>query len=104
MENRLTEAANSLSKPARISYWVLLLTFVFVGWLHLATPLLAVLFSYFVLDKLQFGTRRWLAVFLFLAVLFGIAYALAHLINQAVVALPKIADTAIPSIIAWAEA
>ncbi|PYJ05668.1 MAG: hypothetical protein DME25_08055 [Verrucomicrobia bacterium] len=92
-----------MSKPARISYWILLLTIVLVGWLHLATLLLAVLFSYFVLHKLQFGRRPWLAVSLFLGVLLGIAYGLAHFINQAVVALPKIADTAIPSIIAWAQ-
>jgi predicted PurR-regulated permease PerM len=92
-----------MSKPARISYWVLLFTVVLVGWLHLATPLLAVLFSYFVLSRLQIGRSRWVAVLLFLVVLLLLAYGLAHLINQAIVALPKVADTAIPSIIAWAE-
>src|SRR6266542_624706 len=93
-----------MTRPARISYWVLVLTMVFVGWLHLATPFLAVLFSYFIVSKLQFGRRRWLAVSLFLVVLLGFAYAVAHVINQAVIALPKIANTAIPSIIALAEA
>ncbi len=93
-----------MTLPARISYWVLLLTIVFVGWLHLATPLLAVLFSYFLLSKLHLIKARWLAVTLFLVVLLGIAYALAHVINQSIIALPKIANTAIPSIIAYAEA
>ena len=30
-----------MTKPARISYWFIFLTIVCVGWLHLATPLLA---------------------------------------------------------------
>src|ERR1043166_2934489 len=75
-----------MSKPARISYWVLLFTVVLVGWLHLATPLLAVLFSYFVLSRLQIGRSRWVAVLLFLVVLLLLAYGLAHLINQAIIA------------------
>ena len=42
---------------------------------------------------------KWLAVVLFLVIVIGIAYAVAHLINQTVGALPVIADKAIPSII-----
>jgi predicted PurR-regulated permease PerM len=92
-----------MSKPARLSYWFILVTLVLVGWLHLATPLIAALFSYFVLEKLRFTRSRWLAVLLFVVVLLGIAYGLGHFINQAVVALPKIAHTVVPSIIAWAQ-
>jgi predicted PurR-regulated permease PerM len=94
-----------MTKPARISYWFILITIVLVGWLHLATPLLAALFSYFALSKLRFGTQsKWVPVSLFFIALLGIAAGAAYFINQSLVALPKIAETAIPSIIHWAEA
>jgi predicted PurR-regulated permease PerM len=43
------------------------------------------------------------AVALFAVVLLGIAYALAYFIKQAIDTLPKVAQTAVPSIIAFAE-
>ena len=92
-----------LSRPARVSYWFILVTMVIVGWLHVATPLLAALFSYFVLTRLHFLRNRWAAVAVFVVVLLGIAYGLAFFIKQTIRALPKIAETAIPSIITWAE-
>jgi len=69
--------------------------------LHLATPLLAALFSYLALTRFSFSGRRgkWLAVVVFLALLGAMAYGLGFFINQAVRALPEIADKAIPSII-----
>jgi predicted PurR-regulated permease PerM len=79
-------------------------TILIVGWLHLATPLLTTLFAYFVLSKLSFGGKgKWLPVSLFVIVVIGIAYGLAHFTNQALKALPKIAETTIPSVLAWAE-
>jgi predicted PurR-regulated permease PerM len=92
-----------LSRQARVSYWFILLTLVVVGWLHLATPLLSVLFSYFVLSRLNFTRQRWVAVIVFVIVLLAIAYGLAYFINRTVKTLPGIAETAIPSIIEWAE-
>jgi predicted PurR-regulated permease PerM len=92
-----------LAKPARVSFVILALTLILVGWLRLSTPLLAVLFSYFVLQKLDFARSKWVAVALFTIVLLGIAYGLAHFINQTIAALPKIADEAIPVVIDWAE-
>jgi predicted PurR-regulated permease PerM len=89
----------------RVSYLFILATFILVGWLHMATPLLAALFSYLALTKLHFVKRRgkWLAVILFLILVSGIAYALGNFITQTVRALPEIADTAIPSVIQWAR-
>ena len=93
-----------MTKPARISYWFIFLTIVCVGWLHLATPLLAALFSYFVLSKLSFGTHgKWLPVSLFVIVILGSSSGLAYFANQSVNALPKIIETTIPSFITWAE-
>ena len=90
-----------MTKPARISYWFIFLTIVCVGWLHLATPLLAALFSYFALSKLDFGTRsKWLPVSLFTVLIVGIALGLAYFVQQSIYALPRIAETTIPSFIA----
>ena len=91
------------TRPVRVSYLFMLATLVLVGWLHLATPLLAALFSYLALTRLHWGKRRWLAVGLFLGLLAGLAYGLGHFINHAVRALPEIADKAIPSILQWAR-
>ncbi len=94
-----------MTKPARVSYWFILSTIVLVGWLKLATPLLAALFSYFVLSKLSFGTKsKWGPVSVFIVLLLGISIGLAWFASQTVVTLPKIAETAIPSVITWAEA
>ena len=55
--------------PQRVSYAVVLLTFVLVGWLHLATPFLVTLFGYLALEKLSFWKRggKWTATALFVA-------------------------------------
>lgn len=93
-----------MTKPARISYWFIFLTIVCVGWLKLATPLLAALFSYFALSRLSFGTRgKWLPVSVFVVVIIGTSLGIAYFVNQSVYALPKIVETTIPSFIAWAE-
>ncbi len=93
-------------KPARISYWFIAGTLIVVGWLHLATPLLAILFSYLALTKLNFLKHRgkWVAVALFLVLVSALAYGLGYVINQAVQTLPDVlADQAIPLGIQWAK-
>ncbi len=66
--------------PARLSYGVLAVTIILAGLLHLGTPLLVVLFSYFALRQLYFLTKRkWLALILFIVVVAGIATAAAYL-------------------------
>ncbi len=93
------------SRLVRVSYLFMLGALSVVGWMHLATPLLTVLFSYLALTKLHFFKRggKGLAVVLFLVLVSGIAYALGHFISHTVRALPVIADKAIPSIIDWAQ-
>jgi hypothetical protein len=60
----MTEADPMPSKPGtgpdpvRISYIFIALMLVLVGWLHLATPLITVLFSHFALWKFLFGYRK----------------------------------------------
>jgi predicted PurR-regulated permease PerM len=90
--------------PARLSYGVLALTLVLAGVLHLAVPLLVILFSYLALRQFYFLTkRRWLALVLFIVVVLGIAAAAVSFTRAAILALPDVADTSIPSASAWAQ-
>ena len=94
-----------MTNQARVSYLVLALTLILVGYLKLGAPLLAILFSYFVLTQLsKFIPNKWftLAVFIFLVV--AISYTAIHFTRAAIAALPKIADNSIPSALTWAEA
>jgi predicted PurR-regulated permease PerM len=89
----------------RISYLFMVGLFVAVAALHLATPLLAALFSYLALSRLVLFKRggRWVAVALFLVLLSAAAYSLGWFINNTIQALPDIADNSIPPLIAWAK-
>ena len=93
-----------MSQPNRISFVFILLVFVLAGWLHMGALLLSVLFSYFVIRKLDFIKPRgnWLAVAIFLTLLAVLAYALTYFIQATVQALPNIAEKAVPVIIRWA--
>src|SRR6266850_1513492 len=94
-----------VSRPARVSYLFMVGTIILVGALHLATPLLAALFTYLALATLHFLKRRgkWVAIVLFLILLAALAQGLAFFINQAVRTLPEIAREAIPKVIQWAK-
>jgi predicted PurR-regulated permease PerM len=93
-----------MTTPARLSYGVLALTLVLAGVLHLAVPLLVILFSYLALRQLYFLTqRKWLALVLFIVVVLGIAAAAVYFTRAAILALPDVADTSIPSASAWAQ-
>jgi predicted PurR-regulated permease PerM len=90
--------------PTRLSYGVLAATIILAGLLHLGVPLLVVLFSYFALRQLYFVTKRkWLALILFGIVVAGIAAAAVYFTRAAILALPDVADTSIPSASAWAQ-
>jgi predicted PurR-regulated permease PerM len=90
--------------PTRVSYAVLAATIILAGFLHLGAPLLVVLFSYFALRQLYFFTRRkWLALALFIIVVAGIGTAGVYFTRAAILALPDVADTSIPTASAWAQ-
>jgi predicted PurR-regulated permease PerM len=94
----------AMTNQARLSYIVLAVTLLLVGVLQLGVPLLALLFSYFVLTKLaRFIPNKWLTLIVFILLVAGISYTATHFIRAAISALPKIADNSIPSAIAWAE-
>ena len=93
-----------MSTSTRVSYGVLALTIILAGFLHLGPPLLVVLFSYFALRQLYYLTKRkWLALLLFLIVVTCIAVAAVYFTRAAIIALPNVAETSIPSASAWAQ-
>ncbi len=99
-----------LLRPRTLSFFAVVLVFVLVGWLHLATPLLSVLFSCFVLGKIYWAlgrmrvTGKWATIAMFSVVLLGIAFGLGKFVKQAVVALPNMASIVVPSVIEWTQA
>ncbi|HYG33278.1 MAG TPA: hypothetical protein VEC99_00750, partial [Clostridia bacterium] len=95
----------TLTKSARFSYLFMVGLLVAMVFLHLATPLLAALFTYLALDCLQVVKRgrRWVAVGVFLILVTAVTYGAAHFLNQTVRALPEIANKAIPSILETAK-
>jgi predicted PurR-regulated permease PerM len=90
--------------PTRVSYAVLAATIVLAGFLNLGGPLLVMLFSYFALRQLYYLTRRkWVALALFVVVVAAVVAVGAYLTRAAILALPDVADTSIPSASAWAQ-
>ena len=89
--------------PIRISYAFIVLMIVLVAWLHLATPLLTVLFSYFALQRLRLGGKKWIAIALFVFLVLALSYGLAFFFHHLVEVLPKVASTTIPTVIEFAK-
>ncbi|MGE5207734.1 MAG: AI-2E family transporter [Alphaproteobacteria bacterium] len=90
--------------PTRVSYAVLAATIILAGFLDLGGPLLVMLFSYFALRQLYYLTRRkWLALALFVVVVAAVVTVGAYLTRAAILALPDVADSSIPSASAWAQ-
>jgi predicted PurR-regulated permease PerM len=94
-----------MSRSTRISFGFILLVLVLTGWLDMGALLLSVLFSYFIITKLNFMKPRgkWIAVAIFLMLLAVLAYAATYFIHATVKALPRIAERAVPVVIQWAS-
>ncbi|HEY0551310.1 MAG TPA: AI-2E family transporter [Verrucomicrobiae bacterium] len=92
-----------MSLPARLSYAFIAVTIIAAGWLHLATPLVTVLFCFFALHVLSFGGRKWLSIALFLILLTGAGVGFYYFLKQTIQAAPRIAETTIPVVLEYAE-
>src|SRR5947199_9222387 len=92
-----------MTRAARFSYFFLIAVIVLAAAIHLATPLVTVLFSFVGLPKLCFGLRKWLSLVLFFVGVAATLYGLGFLIRQAFIAFPKIASESIPPFIAYAQ-
>lgn len=87
----------------RISYLFLVGVLIAVAVLQSATPLLTVLFSYFALNRLNFGNRKGLAVLIFVILVSAIFYGFVFFVRESVKTLPSVAETAIPIVIQKAQ-
>jgi len=95
---------NSMSRLARYSYIFMVLMLVLVGWMHLATPLITVLFAYFALNKLHFAPRfKWLAVATFVVLVVAIFCGFVVFIKHALEVLPAMAEVTIPKVVEYAR-
>jgi len=94
-----------ITTSARVSYVIMAVLFVLVGWLHVGTLLLTVLFGYFALNFLSFGRSKALAVVLYLIGVLAISYGLYYFSSQLYKtrALPEIAERTIPAVVNFAE-
>jgi predicted PurR-regulated permease PerM len=91
------------SRPIYYSYIFFAATIILVAWLHLATPLLTVLFCYFLIKKLYITRSKTLALLLFFFVTILSFYAFVIFVRHALKGLPEIAETSIPKVMAYAE-
>jgi predicted PurR-regulated permease PerM len=74
-----------------------------VGLFKLATPFLTVLFAYLILNTFRFWNKKWIAVVLLLIMVGLIFYGFIYFVNEGLVALPKVAATSIPILLAQAK-
>src|SRR5688572_24603049 len=86
-----------------LGYWLVFLMLVMAGWLDLATPLLAVLFSYFILTKLRYGTNKIVPACVFIVLVLGISYGFGYVIKEAIDALPKVFEESFPKVLSYAN-
>jgi predicted PurR-regulated permease PerM len=92
-----------MSQPARISYVIMAVLLLLIGWLHLGTLILTVLFGYFALQRFSFGRSKLLGVTLYLIAVVAIGCGLFYFSRQAYVTAPRIAETTIPAVVEYAE-
>ena len=86
-----------------ISYLILGLALLLMAWLKLGLFLLATLFGYLVLQKLSFKRSRLLSVALYLVLVTVLVGGLVYSLNLAYRVLPKIVETSVPAMTAFAE-
>jgi predicted PurR-regulated permease PerM len=103
MSDTETRRLTHENRPIYISYFFLAATLFLVGSLHLATPLLTVLFCYFVIHKLHVVRSKALTLLLFTTVIALAFYSFALFVRSALKGLPDIAEQSIPRIIGYAE-
>ena len=92
-----------MNLPARLSYAFIALLIIAAAWLHLATPLVTVLFCFFALHMLSFGGRKRLGLTLFVILLAGVGVGFYFFIKHTIAAVPSIAETTIPKVLEWTE-
>ena len=94
---------NNMSLPTRISYVIMAVMLVLLGWLQLSTLVLTTLFGYFALQKFSIRKNKIMGVVIYVIVVVLAIWGLVFVLNRARETLPKIADKTIPAIVNYAE-
>jgi len=94
-----------MTTSARISYVIMAVLLVLIGWLHMATLVLTALFGYFALNFLSFGRSKTLGVVLYVIVVLSVGYGFYYFSAQVykTQAIPEIAEKTIPAVVNFAE-
>jgi predicted PurR-regulated permease PerM len=92
-----------MTTSARISYAMMAVLLVLIGWLHLGVLVLTSFFGYFALQKFSFGKNKFLGVALYVIVVAIIGYGLVYFSRQVRIQMPGIAETTIPAVVEYAE-
>ena len=92
-----------MSLQIRISYVIMAVLLVLVGWLHLGVLVLTSLFGYFAILKFSFGRSRLLGIVIYIIAVVAIGYGLFFFSKKAYKQLPQIAETTIPAVVEFAE-
>jgi predicted PurR-regulated permease PerM len=92
-----------MSLQTRISYAIMAVLLVLIGWLHLGVLVLTALFGYFAIQKFSLGRSRALGLVLYIVAVTAIGFGLFHFAKQAYTQLPQIADATIPAVVEYAE-
>ena len=92
-----------MSKPRKISYGFMAILLLLVASMHLATPLLTVLFSLFALHIFNFGNRKFLASGLFICLCTAVLLGLVYFLNQVYYTTPLILNDLIPKVMQYAK-
>ena len=92
-----------MTQSARISYVIMAVLLVLIGWLHMATLVLTAMFGYFALHLFSLGRSKALGVVIYCVAVVAIGYGLYFFSKQAYRTLPEIANTAIPAVVNFAE-
>jgi predicted PurR-regulated permease PerM len=92
-----------MTRSARISYGIMAVLLVLIGWLHLGMLVLTSMFGYFALRQFSFGRSKFVGVVLYIIAVTGIGYGLFYFSRQAYKTLPEIANTTIPAVVEYAQ-
>jgi predicted PurR-regulated permease PerM len=92
-----------MNQPVRISYVIMAVLLVLIGWLHLGTLTLTALFGYFALRLFSLGRSKMLGVAIYIVAVATIGAGMVYFSRQAYITLPEIADTTIPAVVGFAE-
>jgi predicted PurR-regulated permease PerM len=92
-----------MTNPRRISYLMMALALVLIGWFNLGVLVLTVFFGYFALEKFSFGRSKILGLLIYIVMVVGIGCGFFVFSHRVYKALPEIADRTIPAVVEFAE-